>query len=372
MQIRKLRQALGVFAIFGIVNITFGQENDEKKNELSIGSYIDTYFSVMDTESNPADFQPFSAVGPRDNSFGVNIAQVNVNYQNDRVRSEVIFHMGDIPSATWSNDFPALQTANVGIKLKEGLWLDAGFFGTHLGTESFLPKNNMLSSITVLTFNEPFYQSGAKLSWDASDSFYAELHVLNGYHSLVDNNDSKSVGILLSHSLSDNTSISYSNLYGNEADNGFTAQNRFYQNIYVNQNWNDKVYLTAGFDFGIQSNSDLNTADESASLYGGLFTLRYQFNPQWSVTGRGEMMKDENGFLTGVYTDVNGEIKGLEIIGLTLGSEFKPNDGAYLRAEMRYLETPSEMKLFYDGSLTNSRVEFMVTLGLEINKTFKF
>ncbi|UII31270.1 porin [Fulvivirga ulvae] len=356
----------------GAVSIVKGQDS-LKNNQLTISSYVDAYSATHNTQSPQQDFQPYTAVGARDNSLGVNIAQIGLNFENDHIRSEVIFHAGDIPLATWSSDYQYLQAANVGMKLSEGLWLDAGFFSTHLGTESFLPKNNNLSSIAVLTYNEPFYQSGAKLSWDVSETWYVEGWVLNGYHSFVDNNDSKSVGVLVNYNISDNTSITYTNLYGRENDDDFPLkQRRFYQNVYLDQNWNDQVFLTIGLDYATQTNSDIDNIEDPAGLFGGLITARYQFSPKWSVTGRGELINDESGFVTGLIPDTDGGQKGLELFGVTMGTEYRPVEQAYLRAEFRYLEAKDNLELFFDGEPTNSRVEFLITLGFEMEKVFGF
>lgn len=357
----------------GTFSIAYGQDSLKNTNQLTISSYVDAYSATHNTQSSQQDLQPYTAVGARDNSLGVNMAQIGINFENDNIRSEVIFHAGDIALATWSSDYQYLQAANVGMKLTDGLWLDAGFFATHLGTESFLPKNNNLSSIAVLTYNEPFYQSGARLSWDASDSWYVEGWVLNGYNSFVDNNDSKSVGVLVSYSISENTSLTYTNLYGRESEDDFPLkQRRFYQNVYFDQNWNDQVYLTIGLDYATQTNSSIDNAEDPATLFGSLITARYQFNPKWSVTGRGELINDESGFVTGLIPTNSGEQKGLELFGLTLGSEYRPVEQAYLRTEVRYLEAQDDLELFFDGEPTNSRVEFLITLGFEMEKVFGF
>jgi len=61
---------------------------------------------------------------------------------------------------------------------------------------------------------------------------------LNGYNTFVDNNNSKSVGLLLSYFMNDNTSITYTNLLGREDGFGSSInQNRFYQNIYLNTSY---------------------------------------------------------------------------------------------------------------------------------------
>lgn len=351
----------------------YAQDNESKESTLEINAYTDTYYATYDTESLQQDFLPYTAIGARDNSFGINIAQMGVRYEDTKVRGEFTLHMGDIPSATWSEDYPYLQVANAGFKLGEGVWIDAGFFGTHLGTESFLPKNNNLSSISFLTYHEPFFQAGMRLSWELSDKWYGEIHLLNGYNSMVDNNDAKSLGMLLSYSLSDNASITYTNLYGREnEDVMMPEQIRFYQNVYFEKSWNDKISLLWGMDYGIQSNSDLESPNKDAVMYGGILTVRYQFDEKWSATIRGEMMNDESGFLSGVIVDADGMNRGLEIYGLTLGTEYRPAPNTYLRSEFRYAQTPDKLDVFFDGDNTNTRLEFLVTLGIEVGKIFNF
>ncbi|MEM6514916.1 MAG: outer membrane beta-barrel protein [Bacteroidota bacterium] len=295
---KTLNCVLVLFCFTQIVNA-----QDESTHKITLSSYVDTYFSGYDTDLSQNEFQPFITVGARDNTFGLNIAQIGVNYKHDFLRSNIILHYGDIAQATWSSEFNFVQEANIGVKLAENLWLDAGLFATHIGTESFLPKNNMLSSTAFKTFNEPFYQAGAKLSYSVSDWDF-ELWALNGYNNFVDNNDAKSVGVLISKNLNESTSITYTNLYGRESLDGVNPeQNRFYQNIYLNKNWNDKWYLTVGFDYGIQTNSDLNNPNETATMYAGILTTRHQFNPKFSITGRAEIFNDKNGFISGIITD---------------------------------------------------------------------
>ena len=361
-------------AALGIAVAHAQETEEENKHSLRLTGYVDGYFAGYDNDLGQQEFQPFITVGARDNSFGINVAQFGLHYQHEKVRGNVTLHYGDIPQATWSGDFNMLQEANVGVLLTNGLWLDAGFFRTHIGTESFLPKNNMLSSTAFKTYNEPFYQAGAKLSYDNVENWYFELWALNGYNNFVDNNDAKSVGALISHNFSENTSITYTNIYGRESEDGISPeQNRFYQNIYLNQNWNNKVFLTIGFDYGIQTNSELKNSSETANMYAGLVTARYQFMPKWSMTGRAELFKDENGFISGTTINANGSIKGLELTGYTLGTEYRPIPNAYLRAEARYTHVADDLEIFInDGQPSNHRLEVLLTMGLEIDKMFKF
>ncbi|GAA0873354.1 porin [Gangjinia marincola] len=352
----------------------FGQKDASVQHKLSLSAYVDTYFAGYDNDLNQQEFQPFITVGARDNTFGVNVAQVGLNYMHEKIRGNFILHYGDIPQATWSDEFNAIQEANVGVKIIDGLWLDAGFFATHIGTESFLPKNNLLSHTMYLTFNEPFYQAGAKLSYDTLENWYIELWALNGYNNFVDNNDAKSLGTLINYTISKNTSITYTNLYGRESeDSSPIDQDRFYQNIYINHHWNEKIYLIAGFDYGFQTNSDLQETNETASMYGGMITARYQFNPTFSVTGRAEIFNDKNGFISGTVIDANGNEAGIELTGFTLGTEYRPLENSYLRAEVRNTRASDDLEIFMkNDELTNNRFEVLFTMGIAFEQLFGF
>lgn len=368
----KYYKALATFTLIACTGL-YAQQEIKTAHKLTLSSYVDTYFAGYDNDLGQQDFQPFITVGARDNTFGLNVAQLGLKYEQDKVRGTVILHYGDIPQATWSTEFNAVQEANVGVKLTDGLWLDAGFFATHIGTESFLPKNNLLSHTMYLTFNEPFYQAGAKLSYNALNLWYVELWALNGYNSFVDNNDAKSLGVLIKHDLSAATAITYTNLYGRESADGLEAQNRFYNNIYLTHNWNEKVFLIIGFDYGTQTNSDLQKPNETATMFGGMITGRYQFNPKFSITGRVEIFNDKNGFISGTVVNTNGNPAGIQLTGYTLGAEYRPFEKAYLRAEARSTIAPSNLEIFVkNAESTNKRFEVLFTMGLELEKIFNF
>ncbi len=80
------------------------------------------------------------------------------------------------------------RKANAGVRLCKNLWLDAGFFRTHVGTEGLFPKENITSSVAVATYFEPYYEAGLKLSYAATEKLALSLYVLNGYNLYEDNN----------------------------------------------------------------------------------------------------------------------------------------------------------------------------------------
>ena len=342
---------------------------------ITLAGYADAYYARYNSDQAADVLQPYATAGPRDNTFGLNVVEVGVHYAGPRTRANVVLHGGDIPRATWSRDFEMIQEANAGVQLAEGVWLDAGFFRTHVGTESFLPKNNLLSQTAYVTFNEPFYQAGARLAVERFEGWTLEVWGLNGYNSFVDNNSAKSIGLLVSRELNDATVLSYSNLLGREsADGAPEKQLRFYQNAYLNTAFG-KWDLTFGADLGIQTRTPElvggSVEDEVARLFAALATARYSFNEQWSATGRGEVFNDNRGFISGVTEDVTGLTSGAELAAVTLGGEYAPTEGSYLRVEGRYTRTTNGLLLFPMGDgFGREQVALLLTLGVDVSRVF--
>lgn len=339
------------------------QDSTHTAPVITLSGYTDVYYATFSHKLEPNELQPFTTVSPRSKRFGLNVAQLTVNYTAEKIRGTVTLHYGDIAEATWSSTFRMVQEANVGFRLLDHLWLDAGFFTTHIGTESFLPKNDFLSSTAVATYNEPFFQSGARLSYEGSDIFTAQLHVVSGYNLFLDVNDAKSIGVLLSYAPDDYMSITYTNLYGRESlDDAPIKQFRFYQNLFFNLNPIDKLFLVLGGDLGTQTNSSLADSDEIAIMFNVLATVRYQFTSQYALTIRGEIFQDEYGFISGTFINAHNVLQGLELTGITLGAEYKPTNNAYIRIEGRNLSTDKSLLLFDQGT-SNNRLELMITAG---------
>lgn len=337
----------------------------QEKTTLKLSGYIDTYYSNFTNQMPANALQPYTTVSGRDQRIGLNVAQVGLHYASPDVRSNLTIHYGDIAQATWSGTFNPVQEANIGFRLMEGLWFDAGFFHTHIGTESFLPKNNPLSSTVVATFNEPFYQAGARLSYEGSERLQAELWVTNGYNFFLDVNSAQSVGALVNYNFNDKSSLTYTNLFGRESpDNASQTQFRTYQNIYFQTVLGDKLFLTLGGDFGTQSNSVLADSTQTALMYNALATVRYQFAERFSTTLRYEVFQDPEGFISGSLPNQAGGTQGLQMQGYTLGLEYRPIEKAYLRPEVRYIQADKSLLLFSTGFSTSNRWEVMLTMGL--------
>jgi len=201
--------------IFFSVITCLAQEKDSAST-FKISGYVDAYSAYYTDSVGTNNYQKFPVISPRNNVFGLNIIQFTGQYTSDKLRAIATVHFGDIPASAWSPVFNVIQEANMGIRLGKKVWLDAGLFKTHIGTEALLPKDNIVSSLSIITVYEPWFQAGAKLTYTPNDNLTLCLHLLNGYNTFVETNSSKSLGMAVTYLLGKRGSIGYYNLIGEE------------------------------------------------------------------------------------------------------------------------------------------------------------
>ena len=372
----------------------FSQEKTDT-TELTFGAYADGYYSYY-SNANEVAYQQHDAIGAYHNNFGLNIAQITGAYNSNRVRGVLTMQAGDIPRIAWSG-YGNIQEANAGVRLAKRLWLDLGFFKTHVGTESFLPKDNLMSIMTLGTFYGPFYQSGARLSYDTESEWHFELHATNGYNLHIDNNDYKTFGLLVSHEFGDHFGMSYSAMAGQESVGKLNDGYLVYQNVFANWGFK-KVEVQVGLDvaFANQWKQESSLLPPpgwlSNPLIAALTTFKYHINDQLAASFRGEVFSDESSINSINYGPGYDQVSnssflvtydyGMTIYGGTIGFEYAPNDKGFLRIESRMLYNPNATLSEYPEGFTakriginpmqNGRTQVIATAGFYFDKTFKF
>jgi hypothetical protein len=340
-------------------------QTDSASKALTFSGMADAYAAYYTDSVGIGNYQKFPSVSPRSEQIGLNVASITAKYSADRIRGIVTLHYGDIPRSSWSGTFNFIEEANAGLRLCKNLWVDGGFFRTHVGTEGLFPKENITSSVAVVTFFEPYYEAGFRLNYTPTDKLVLNLYVLNGYNLYEDNNKKKSIGIYATYAINDEWSIGYNDYVGDDApDEDTVSRLRFYNNFFVNFQ-KHKIKIVTGVDFAVQQHSDLKNGDGSATLLSGVFALRFQATNHFAVYGRGELCQDPQGMLSGAFLDEKGNLTGIKLWGGTAGIEYKPTGNSYIRLEGRNLTTDSAQKIFYrDGTFSNNRIEALLNLGV--------
>ncbi len=341
----------------------FTQTSTEPAMKLS--GYVDGYYAAFSDSMAHGNFQKWPSVNSRGNQFGLNTMLFTAQYDGDKYRGIVTMHFGDIAKSTWDATYNAIMEAHAGIRLRKGLWLDAGFFRTHVGTEGVLPKENITSSVAVGTFHEPYYESGVRLNYKHK-KLEVNLFVLNGYNIYIENNKKKSLGLLVNYALNDKVALGYSNYIGDDAPDGSVAQMRVYQNLFMNYD-GKRWKLQVGGDYGTQQHSDMRDTNniKTATMFSGLITAKYKIKKVHGVYSRFEIFQDPSGFLCTKYPDNMGRQLGYSLWGVTVGGEYKPTDNSYIRIEGRQIQTKKDELIFVtNGKATNTRMEMHLNVGI--------
>lgn len=342
----------------------YSQEFDST-GKVTISGYIDTYYAYYTDTAGPGGYQKFPTAAPRSNQFGINILQVSAKYQADRLRGVATLFFGDCPQSAWSTHLNMIQEANAGFRIAGKLWLDAGFFRTHIGLESIQPRENITTSFATTTYYEPYFLSGAKLTWQHSEKLILQLNVFNSFNSFIETNANKAVGFSTAYTPNHHWTYSFSTIFCDESQTSAPQrQLRNYNNLVA-------VYkshrLTLGLEgnFGWQQHTQLSDSTKTAYMCSSLVTAKYRFTHHWGIYGRAEAFIDPNEILTGPIRNADHSLTGLNIFGFTGGIEYKPIPNAYMRAEYRFLQTEASERIFYYHSQSvNYRNELIVSLGV--------
>jgi hypothetical protein len=342
------------------------QERITEAPKLTIGGYVSTYYAWYSDSADGNHFQKFPTSAPQSDVFSLNLAQITAKYSSKSARASTVLHFGDMPRSVWSPVYNYIQEANAGIRLFKNLWFDAGFFRTHIGLESIQPRENIASSVAVVTFFEPYYMAGAKLTLHATDKLTLQLNAFNTYNGFTDNNRKKAFGFSTTYDASSSFSITFNTLYNDDSpDSAKILHARLYNNLYV-------IYkmrrLTAGLEanYGLQQNTSLTAPDKTAQMYSGLLVAKYMLINKFYVYARGEYFTDPDEMLTGPEHNQNKQLVGLTVWGATLGFEFKPLPNTYFRLESRRLQTQgNNEEIFYmNGKSSSLRYEVISSFGV--------
>ncbi len=360
----RQKKILFFFCVYAILSATKSFSESSDSAAIKVSGYVDAYYAYYTDSVGPGNFQKFPSVCPRSNQFGLNTAQVTFQYDAEKIRALATLHYGDIPLSAWSGTFNNIMEAHAGVRLCKKIWLDAGFFRTHVGTEGLLPKENFTSSVSINTFYEPYFESGARLNYNPNDQLAINFFVFNGYNRYEDNNDKKSFGALVTYALGSKGSLGYSNYTGDDSPIGDTVSHtRIHQSLFFNYQV-DKLKIQVGGDYCIQQNSD-TLGEDLATMFSGVASLKYLCYSNFSVYVRGEIFNDPQGFMSAVITDTKGTLTGYKLIGFTEGVEYKPSGNSYIRLESRQLIADKTQEIFYwKGDIRNYRMEILLNMGI--------
>jgi hypothetical protein len=321
----------------------------------TFGFYVDAYLNMeLNKPRDTTNVIPFSANCPVKDQIRLNVAAIEIYYNAEKVRGKLQIQFGDAPnllSAPEAQFIKTMRQANFGFRIVKDLWLDIGYMVNPIGSESTWPVFNQISTATICGYFEPGSVVGVKLSYKFSEKFNGGIMTGDPY-SLAYQQNNHLVGIIfLNYKPLKNLTVTYNNLFGNQAlRNAEINNNLLYNQFIITYDPGKNINLTGQFDFGFMTNSQMPPdTNKIASMCSGFIQARYGFLKYFAIAGRYEYFHDPEGFLTGIYT-YNGKTTGLTTNGMAFSLEYKPVKIGYLRMEYKYIHANNGNNVYYGGT----------------------
>lgn len=243
----------------------------------------------------------------------------------------------DLPSviANYADEperfFRYIQEAFVGTQLAEGLTLDVGIFFSHIGMETWISRDNINVGRSLIADYSPYYQSGARFAFTASDKVTTELHLIRGWQN-ISGDEKPALGTKISYSSSERLTLQHSSFLGEVG--GLRAFNDIGFQFQVSSSFT----VIGAYDLGLQERRD----DTTAVWHGWALSSRYQATKDIAAGFRVERYTDPSQVLIQSLST-----QSFTAVGLSCNIDYTITKGLTWRNEYRVLVSPGDV--FPDG-----------------------
>lgn len=328
-----------IAAVAGCISLSVIGQDTLPSSRLSWLIFADTYYSYDFNRPANHEKPDFLYNHKRHNEFSVNLALIQVSYQDDKVRGNIGLQAGNYPEYNYAAEADILKSiyqANVGVRLssKKNIWLDAGILPAHIGYESAISKDNWTLTRSLMSENSPFFETGVKLSYTTPDErWLLSALVLNGWQRIAREvgNNTPAFGTQLTFTPNEKTTLNWSTFVGNEYPDELRKW-RYFNNFFAVFEPSEKVGITVAFDIGTEQAA--KGSSHMNSWYTANVVLRYILDKNWAIAARGEYYSDATGVLIPTGTG-----DGFKTFGASFNLDKKVGDHFRWRTEVRTLNS---------------------------------
>lgn len=295
-----------------VVNTGFTDNYDSLEiGKVTVGGYVDTYYGFDFNQPKDSD-RPYCVSSPRHNEVNINLAYVDIQYKNERIRCRLVPGFGTYINSNYAAEKGSLKNiveANAGVKIfkDRNIWIDAGVLGSPYTNESAISKDHLMYTRSFAPEYVPYYLAGVKLSAPLSPKLNCYLYVLNGWQQISDVNNPLSVGTQLEYRPNNKALINWNTYVGDE-NSIATPKNgiRYFSDVYLIYNPEGKISITSCVYAGLQKLRDSTGKQSESYWWQANFIARYKINPKVSLSGRVEYFKDPGSVQIVPITKVKG------------------------------------------------------------------
>ncbi|MCS5490849.1 porin [Algoriphagus limi] len=328
---------------FGLILVflfSFKAFSQEKTNglEWDFSAFLDVYYGrdFSNQQGDPKRL-PFLYNHTNPNQLGINLALVNLSVKSDFFRVNLGLQQGSYMRDNYENEPQALKwihQANVGVAIdkEQKLWLDVGVLPSHIGFENAVSTENLTLSRSIIAENSPYFETGARLSWEKDERWFFAFLYLNGWQRIrsIPGKNGPSFGTQATFSPNENTTINWSTFLG--TDQPLEAETMLYfTNFYVDFKLGKGWRVIAGLDGGRRTLA----FDFDRNWWGMSAILQKRFSEKFASAFRFEYYNDPFQAIATSLID-----QGIKTSGLSLNTDWKLGKLATFRLEGRWLTGP--------------------------------
>ncbi|MHC4339164.1 MAG: outer membrane beta-barrel protein [Planctomycetota bacterium] len=248
--------------------------------------------------------------------------------------------------------------------LGEGLEITGGLIPGYPGYESFLSMENPTYTRGYITDYVPYFLFGIRATYPVASSLDLSLFVVSGYDYLVDVNDSPSLGLQSSWSVSEQLTFTQNLYWGPDQEDTDVEFWRFFSDSILEYRSGPFVFALA-FDIGTEKQADV-LGNPRNDWMATAFWARWEIDEHWWFGCRPEIYYDPDGLLTGSQQRIRA-------VSVTLKHWFTPDEphSLVLSLEYRYDRSTGPEGGFYSGSdnaLVPDQHLIMIALTFSLTK----
>lgn len=340
-------------------------------NSVAWDAYVEAQYA-FDFNAPAARDRAYTTQPARHNEFNINLAHIGASLQRDKLRARISLQTGTSVQSNYlaepttgavsGGDLSRhIQEARIGYKIGESTWIDAGIFFSHIGSEAWISRDNIVLTRSLVADFSPYYLSGAKLTHSFNERLTVQLLVVNGWQNISENNNEKSIGTGIEYA-TDSFSIAYNAMAGREVSSPLlgvvrSGEFRHFHDLIVRSKGLDKWEWVAQFDIGSQ---ERESASGSDTWYGTTLLTRYTLNEHNKISARLEHYRDDDQVIivTGVPDPINA-------IGGSIGFDRTLEQNVLWRTELRYLHADAD--IFPEGVSGIKNENYTATTSLALS-----
>ncbi|MDC3958373.1 porin [Polyangium jinanense] len=307
----------------------------------------------------------------RHNTFTLSNVALSASWDMERIVGLVALQVGHTPStyylaepalagasgtnATSAELWKYVQQAYAGYRfdIGRGLLVQAGLFLSPIGPEGMAVRDNWNFSRSNLFFGLPFYHTGARVTYPLSDAWALTLACYNGWNSVVDNNEEKSLGAQVTYTRPDKLALSLLYFTGVERPRG-APEGRAWRHLvdaHATVHPTDRLSFIAHLNGGTEPNRFGTSAWIAGALY-----ARVRVSDKLYLAARGDAFHERvpsngngEGAAAAIFWPVSWVASG------TATADFRPHERASFRLEYRHDHAAGNM--YFGGAVPGNGVD---------------